>query len=244
MIFIGYESGPKAYRMYDLVTKHVHVTHDMVFNKQDQWDWGTGDNDDEPSGGDDIFMVEYATISQVALEIEWADEEPAEQSPLPATDNDTEVDNDIDNLDANHNNAEVGDDVDNDNLDADHDDDRLLGFRSINNILRMAEFVTRALVVEELHMVSSDEPTSFTKAERRPSWRKVVMEEMKPSRRMTLGASSINHLIKNRSRLSGCSRWSGMTTGQCLSTRPVSWWKATRSDTTSTMMKSSRLWLS
>jgi hypothetical protein len=61
----------------------------------------------------------------------------------------------------------VDNDVDNDNLDADHDE--LLHFRSINNILGMAGFVPRALVAEELHMVSFDEPTSFTEAERSPS---------------------------------------------------------------------------
>jgi hypothetical protein len=33
-------------------------------------------------------------------------------------------------------------------------------------------------VVEELHVVSSDEPTSFTEADYSPSWRKVMMEEM------------------------------------------------------------------
>jgi hypothetical protein len=35
-------------------------------------------------------------------------------------------------------------------------------------------------VVDELHVVSSDELTSFTKAERSPSWRKAMMEEMDP----------------------------------------------------------------
>jgi hypothetical protein len=82
----------------------------------------------------------------------------AEQSPLPAADNDVEVDID--------------------NLNADHDDDETLHFCSINNILGTAEFAPRALVVEELHMVSSDELTSFVEAERRPSWRKAMMEEM------------------------------------------------------------------
>jgi hypothetical protein len=33
-------------------------------------------------------------------------------------------------------------------------------------------------VVEELHVVSSDEPTSFTEADYSPSWRKAMMEEM------------------------------------------------------------------
>jgi radical SAM superfamily enzyme YgiQ (UPF0313 family) len=38
MIFIGYESGSKAYRAYDPTMKHVHVTHDVVFDEQAQWD--------------------------------------------------------------------------------------------------------------------------------------------------------------------------------------------------------------
>jgi hypothetical protein len=33
-------------------------------------------------------------------------------------------------------------------------------------------------VVEELHVVSSDEPTSFTEADYSPSWRKAMMEMM------------------------------------------------------------------
>jgi hypothetical protein len=38
MILVGYESGSKVYRAYDPITKHVHVTRDMVFDEQAQWD--------------------------------------------------------------------------------------------------------------------------------------------------------------------------------------------------------------
>jgi hypothetical protein len=38
MIFVGYESGSKAYRAYDPITKRVHVTCDVVFDEQAQWD--------------------------------------------------------------------------------------------------------------------------------------------------------------------------------------------------------------
>jgi hypothetical protein len=70
MIFVGYESGSKAYRVYNLITKCVHVTCDVVFNKQDQCDWGTGSNDSESGSGDDVFMVEYTIIGQAVLEKE------------------------------------------------------------------------------------------------------------------------------------------------------------------------------
>jgi hypothetical protein len=95
MIFIAYESGSKVYRMYDPVTKCVHVMDDMVFDEQYQWDWGISGNDDGLGGGDDLFTVEYMTIGQAAPETEGSDVEPVKQSPLPIVDGEGEVDNDI-----------------------------------------------------------------------------------------------------------------------------------------------------
>jgi hypothetical protein len=48
----------------------------------------------------------------------------------------------------------------------------------MSDILATPGFAQRALVAEELHVVSSDEPTSFTEVEHSPSWRKAMMEEM------------------------------------------------------------------
>jgi hypothetical protein len=90
------------------------------------------------------------------------DEAPKEESPPPSGAGDTKVD----------------DDIDNENLDADHDDNATLRFRSMSNILVTPGFTPCALVAEELHVMSSDEPTSFAKAEHNPSWRKAMMEEM------------------------------------------------------------------
>jgi hypothetical protein len=162
MIFIGYESGFNAYCAYNPIMKHVLVTRDVVFDEQAQWDWGSGGNDGKPSGGNDVFTVEYTTTGPVAPTADGADEAPTEESPLPTGASDVEVD----------------DDVDDENLDVDHDDDALLHFRSMSDILVMPGFALRALVAEELHVVSSDEPASFTEVERSLSWRKVMMEEM------------------------------------------------------------------
>jgi hypothetical protein len=162
MIFTRYESGSKVYRPYDPIMKCVHVTCDVVFDEQAQWDWGSGGNDGKLGGGDDVFTVEYTTTGPTAPMADEADEAPIEESPLPAGAGDTEVD----------------DDVDDENLDADHDDDAPLRFRSMSDILVTPGFAPRALVAEELHVVSSDEPASFTEAEHNSSWRKVMMEEM------------------------------------------------------------------
>jgi hypothetical protein len=113
------------------------------------------------SNGDDVFTVEYTTTGLMAPTMDGMDEAPTEESPLPAR----------------ANGAEVNDDIDNENLDADHDDTPLR-FRSMSDILTTLGFTLRALVAEELHVMSSDEPTSFAEAEPSSSWRKAVMEEM------------------------------------------------------------------
>jgi hypothetical protein len=61
MIFVGYKSGSKAYCAYDPITKHVHVTHNVVFDKQAQWDSSIGGDNIELGCGDDVFTVEYVT---------------------------------------------------------------------------------------------------------------------------------------------------------------------------------------
>jgi hypothetical protein len=162
MIFVGYESGTKAYRAYDPIVKRVHVTHDMVFDEQAQWDWGSGGDDGKPGGGDDVFTVEYTTMGSTAPMADGADEALTEESPLSTGAGDTEVD----------------DDVDDENLNADHDDDALLRFHGMSDILTTLGFATHALVAEELHVVSSDKPASFGEAEHSLSWRKAMMEEM------------------------------------------------------------------
>jgi hypothetical protein len=94
--------------------------------------------------------------------VDGADEAPTEESSLLARAGDTVVDNDTD------------DEI----LDADHDDDAPLRFRSMSVILATPGFTPRALVAEELHVVSFDELTSFVEAEHILSWRRAMMEEM------------------------------------------------------------------
>jgi hypothetical protein len=104
IIFIGYESGSKVYHAYDPITKRVHVTRDVVFDEQAQWNWGSGGDDGKLGSGDDIFMVEYTTRLASPM-ADGAGEASIEKSPLLAGAGDAEVDDDIDdkNLDVDHN---------------------------------------------------------------------------------------------------------------------------------------------
>lgn len=167
MIFIGYERGTKAYRAYDPITKRVLVTRDVVFDEQSQWDCGANHSDNETAVHDDIFTVEYITMASTpaADGDTVGDGVPREQLPNPGAAGEEAGSE-----------SEAG--SQDDNLDADHDEDVPLRFRSINDIYDSAGFMPRVLMSEELHMVSADEPTSFAEAEKSPSWRKAMMEEI------------------------------------------------------------------
>jgi hypothetical protein len=115
-----------------MTMKRVHVTRDMVFDEQAQWVWGLGSDDGKPSIGDDVFTVEYTTTGPAARMTDGTGEAPTEQSPLPTGAGDMEVD----------------DDVNDENLDADHDDDAPLRFRSMTDILATPGFTPRSLVAE------------------------------------------------------------------------------------------------
>jgi hypothetical protein len=61
MVFIGYEPGSKAYRVYDPTTRRVHVTRDAVFDELASWKWE--EKDGTPSTSQD-FVVEYVVTTE------------------------------------------------------------------------------------------------------------------------------------------------------------------------------------
>jgi hypothetical protein len=95
MIFVGYESDSKVYRAYDPITKHVHVTHDVVFDEQAQWDRGSGSDNSKSGSGNDIITMEYTTMGRAAPMANGRDEASIEESPLSVGAGDAEVDNNV-----------------------------------------------------------------------------------------------------------------------------------------------------
>jgi hypothetical protein len=106
--------------------------------------------------------VEYTTMGPTTPMADGEDEAPTEKPLLPAG----------------AGNMEVDDNIDDENLDADHDDDVPLRFCSMSNIIMTPRFAPCALVAEELHVVSFDEPAYFIEVEHSPSCRKAMMDEM------------------------------------------------------------------
>ncbi|CAA6672766.1 unnamed protein product [Spirodela intermedia] len=83
MIFIGYEYGSKAYRAYDPTARRVHVTRDVVFDENAQWDWGSGAKQGDAGSHDDMFTLEYAVGNQVPPELDGAIEVLDDDAPGP-----------------------------------------------------------------------------------------------------------------------------------------------------------------
>jgi hypothetical protein len=52
MIFVGYEPSLMAYQVYDLVTRRIHITRDVVSDEDDKWRWEDGDVNIE-------FIIDY-----------------------------------------------------------------------------------------------------------------------------------------------------------------------------------------
>jgi hypothetical protein len=44
MVFVGYESGSMAYRVYDPPTRRVHISRDVVFDEAAAWAWSATDS--------------------------------------------------------------------------------------------------------------------------------------------------------------------------------------------------------
>uniref|UniRef100_A0A0A9HJS9 Retroviral polymerase SH3-like domain-containing protein n=1 Tax=Arundo donax TaxID=35708 RepID=A0A0A9HJS9_ARUDO len=59
VVFIGYEAGTKAYRVFDPVSQRVHVTRDLIFDEKRGWDWSKKEDDGGWHLGD--FIVEVST---------------------------------------------------------------------------------------------------------------------------------------------------------------------------------------
>jgi hypothetical protein len=43
MVMIGYEAGSKAYRAYYPVNKQLVMAHDIVFEEEKSWNWGSAE---------------------------------------------------------------------------------------------------------------------------------------------------------------------------------------------------------
>lgn len=169
MIFVGYEPGSKAYRVYDPATRRIHISRDVIFDEEARWEWSS----DPTANNDDDFLIEYTTVvhpevvttikpqpqGDVAGPLTPVSSLPATPAPIMFA------------------SPPSGVEVD---LDAEHDDDAPLRFRTIDNILGPVPVpgLAHRDLDEDLLLVSADEPATFEQAQVHECWRKAMLEEM------------------------------------------------------------------
>ena len=171
MIFVGYEKVSKAYRSYDPIAGTVHVTRNVIFDESAQWDWSGGD---ETSTGVDHggeFIVQNRTVPGQEAELVAHLGSPA--TPPSAMEPRTPP---VTSTAAGGASPDVDDD-----LDADHDDEAPLRFRTMENVVGSASppgYAVRDLGSGHVFAVSAEEPGTLAQAEQDPRWRWAMEEEL------------------------------------------------------------------
>jgi hypothetical protein len=178
MVFIGYEPGSKAYRVYDPATRRVHVTRDTVFDEGASWSWEQGS--EAPDEASREFAVEY-TVTSVPAQVVGEDlaekttensaaageaegsspmsapgatTPPSGQSTPPATF------------------ATPPSSTDPDLLDAEDDPDEPHRYRRVTDLIGSHDHAA------QLFLILAEEPGSVEEARRDPCWRRAMDMEM------------------------------------------------------------------
>jgi hypothetical protein len=170
MVFVGYEPGSKAYRVYDPTSQRVHVSRDVIFDEDARWDWSK----DSAAVVVDDFEVESmnpeppgeATMLQPRHEPEAAGpSSPASTSPASPT---------APTLYASPPSRAL------ERVDADHGSSAPLRFRTIDNVVGSATLpgLARRELDEDLLLVSEVKPTTFEQVQEMESWREAMLDEM------------------------------------------------------------------
>jgi hypothetical protein len=195
MIFVGYERGTKAYRAYDPVTGRVHITRDVIFNEEAQWDWSHDEEGGTAAGNvDDTFTVEFTTRYAPGEQEEMSGEEAATPgTPLVATsawrDGPSASPPGTPPAATMTPSASTPPvhfvtppPLQGDKLDADHDDDVPLRFREMDDVMgpgSLPGYAVRDLGDGRLLAVSVEEPASLAQLQKEVCWRRVMEEELR-----------------------------------------------------------------
>jgi hypothetical protein len=195
MIFVGYERGTKAYRAYDPVTRRVHITRDVIFDEEAQWDWSHGEEGGTAAGNvDDTFTVEFTTRYAPGDPEEMLGEEAATPgtppvatsawqggpsasppgTPPAATSTPSATTSPVHFV--------TPPLLQGDELDADHDDDAPLRFRAVDDVVGPGSppgYAVRDLGDGRLLAVSAEEPASLAQAQKEACWRRAMEEELR-----------------------------------------------------------------
>lgn len=167
MVFLGYEPGSKAYRIYDPVAKRIVVSHDAVFDKAASWPWASPGEEDGVASSQETFTVRYE-VAAVEVPSRHSDSmsSPAHSGP-PAPS--ISASPGVPAVEFVSPPAETPD-VDDDNVGPRR-------FRTVANILDTTSPIE--LDSDELHLAAAEEPSNHTEAAQDTLWQRAMQEELK-----------------------------------------------------------------
>jgi hypothetical protein len=168
VVFIGYEVGSKAYRVFDPVNNKVHVSRDIVFDENVFWQW-------DAVGHEELvehpFTVEYlvrepeqATVDEHSdARSAGPQEEQGTPSPGVTPDPALVVFATPPTVDENH----------------DANEGAQLRYRRIEDLLGNGRVqVVAGHDIDQLHAISVEEPATFAEAEQDECWHQAMREEI------------------------------------------------------------------
>ena len=171
MIFVGYKPGSKAYRVYDPTIRRIHISRDAVFDEEARWEWGA----DTTTSSDGDFTIQYTSVGhpKVTTTLLPQPQEDAAGPSTPASTTNTRASTPTITFASPPGIAK-------EDLDAEHEDNAPLRFRTIENILGPA---TNPSIVQrdqgkDLLLVSIDEHVSYEQAMAHECWKKKMLDEM------------------------------------------------------------------
>ncbi|WVZ79350.1 LOW QUALITY PROTEIN: hypothetical protein U9M48_026940 [Paspalum notatum var. saurae] len=193
MVFLGYEQGSKAYRLYDPRAERVHISRDVVFDEGASWSWEASGAEEDGRGWSS-FTIDYTLYRGAgeAVGDGGADAGEAEQSGSGQAEQEApaEPQSPPTPIPATHGtptSAKAGSSVRfvtpppgaAEYLDADYDNEPLR-FRAVDNIIGDASPPGQAVrnLDGELFMASAEELCSLEEAEADARWRRAMEEEM------------------------------------------------------------------
>jgi hypothetical protein len=189
MVFLTYETGSKAYKVFDPVTRRVLATRDAVFDESACWDW-------QQTGGDvnSDFVINYLEqgvlpIGSRSLTVKAPTEasvgSPKGPSEHPlGTSGREPAETSVGSPSTPHSSPEASTPtvefvspptIHSGELDSADDPELTHRFRTMQNVL---DYDPATEPDEELHFLAAEEPGSFTEAEEHATWRRAMLEEM------------------------------------------------------------------
>ncbi|RVW63782.1 Retrovirus-related Pol polyprotein from transposon TNT 1-94 [Vitis vinifera] len=179
MVFIGYDSNTKGYRMFDPKSKRVMVTRDVVFEEEKKWEWSKFLETEIGSAGNTL-TAHYFTIAGASDTTNQEDKEGVSDSGIGISNSGMDFPQTTQEQ-----TASFEESVSTETLQpSTSDESSLVGPRGKRDIKSLYDAtVPIELQYSRLCLLGEEEPSNFEEAKADPMWRRAMEEEISSIRK-------------------------------------------------------------